>query len=133
MKIKEKGLTGKAAVVRKETIGNRRGFNAFRDKNDKGKSNGDADKDKPPVEIWLEFMGNKIRVYDEEGSGTVKEDDVPHVKGATLKFDGCGGSVHYNDIKVCFNSSCFLYLNDGVESITRKIHKSPVHSIHKWR
>jgi lupus La protein len=98
MKIKEKGLTGKAAVARKEVIGTRRGFNAFREmekeKGDKSKSN-----KKPEVEVWLEFMGNKIRVYNEDG-GTVRDEDVPHVKGATLKFDGCGGSVHYNDIKV---------------------------------
>ena len=98
MKIKEKGLTGKAAELRKEKI-NRKGFNAFREmENDsKGKSNGKA-KEKP--EVFLEFMGTKIRVYDDDGAGYVKEEDVPFVKGATLQFTGCGGDANFTEMKV---------------------------------
>lgn len=97
MKIKEKGLTGKAAEMRKDKI-NRKGFNAFREmENSKAKSNGKA-KDKP--EVYLEFMGSKIRVYDDEGEGYVKAGDVPYVKGATLKFTGCGGDANFTEMKV---------------------------------
>lgn len=97
MKIKEKGLTGKAAELRKEKI-TRKGFNAFREmENDsKAKSNGKA-KNKP--EVYLEFMGTKIRVYDDDGVGHVKEEDVPLVKGATLKFTGCGGDANFTEMK----------------------------------
>lgn len=92
MKVKEKGLTGKAAVNRKEAM-NRRGFNAFREMEKKG-----AD---PKKEVYLEFMGTKIRIHeDENGTGTVKEEEVPFVKGATLKFEGCGGDVSWLEIKV---------------------------------
>ena len=107
MKIKEKGLTGKAAASRKETIGSRRAFNAFRDM-EKGKGKGE---EKPKVEIWLEFMGNKILVSHEDG-GTIRDDDVIHVSGATLKFEGCGGQLHFPDIKVLGHLYLsFQYLN----------------------
>ncbi|KAL4077429.1 hypothetical protein J3A83DRAFT_4087792 [Scleroderma citrinum] len=97
MKIKEKGLTGKAAEIRKEKI-NRKGFNAFREMENgsRAKSNGRT-KEKP--EVYLEFMGSKIRVYDEDGVGHVKEEDVPFVKGATLKFMGCGGDANFTEMK----------------------------------
>jgi lupus La protein len=50
----------------------------------------------------LEFMGTKLLIHqNEEGHGFVKEEDVPFVKGATLKFDGCGGEVVWSEIKVC--------------------------------
>jgi lupus La protein len=100
MKIKEKGLTGKAATNRKDLMVTRpRGFNAFQEmaKGDKGKSKGGKDKAKP--EIWLEFMGTRLRVHEDNG-GSVKIEDVPYVKGSTLKFTGCGGDVSFKDIKV---------------------------------
>ena len=56
-------------------------------------------KDKPKPEIWLEFMGNKLRVYEEDGG--ILKDEVPLVKGATLKFDGVEGDVSFDEIKVC--------------------------------
>jgi hypothetical protein len=100
MKIKEKGLTGKAADLRKDTISSRKGFNAFREMENpsKSKSNGKS-KEKP--EILLEFMGERIRVYDdnEDGIGYVKTEDVPFVRGATLKFTGCGGDANFTEMK----------------------------------
>lgn len=119
MKIKEKGLTGKAANVRKDLI-NRRGFNAFRlNEKDKKSSAKDGDKDgkdagKPKAEVFLEFMGSKIKVHqDEEGNGTVKDEEVPVVKGATLKFEGCGGDVSWADIKVRSSSRFFSSFRAG--------------------
>jgi lupus La protein len=45
-------------------------------------------------DVFLEFMETKILIHqDEEG--------VPFVKGATLKFNGCGGEVVWSEIKVC--------------------------------
>jgi len=100
MKIKEKGLTGKAADLRKDSISSRKGFNAFREMENpsKSKSNGSS-KVKP--EVFLEFMGDKIRVYDdnEDGVGYVKTEDVPFVRGATLKFTGCGGDANFTEMK----------------------------------
>jgi len=100
MKIKEKGLTGKVAELRKDSISSKKGFNAFREmENDsKSKSSGKS-KEKP--EVFLEFMGEKIRVYDdnEEGVGYVKTEDVPFVRGATLKFTGCGGDANFTEMK----------------------------------
>jgi hypothetical protein len=99
MKIKEKGLTGKAATTRKASMATRpRGFNAFQEMSKGNKDKGGKDKSKP--EIWLEFMGTKLRVHEENG-GSVKSENVPYVKGATLKFTGCGGDVSFRDIKVC--------------------------------
>lgn len=105
MKIKEKGLTGKTAVLRKQNIaGTGRGFNAFREmsQNGKGKEKDGQGKDKPKAEVWLEFLGNRIRVHDEDG-GTIKSEDVPFVKGASLKFDGVEGDVEFDQIKVRFH------------------------------
>ncbi|KAG8215113.1 hypothetical protein J3R82DRAFT_8564 [Butyriboletus roseoflavus] len=100
MKIKEKGLTGKAADLRKDSISSRKGFNAFREAENpsKAKANGKS-KEKP--EVFLEFMGDKIRVYDdnEVGVGYVKTEDVPFVRGATLKFTGCGGDANFTEMK----------------------------------
>jgi lupus La protein len=102
MKIKEKGLTGKAATTRKASMATRpRGFNAFQEMFKGNKDKGGKDKSKP--EIWLEFMGTKLRVHEENG-GSVKSENVPYVKGATLKFTGCGGDVSFRDIKVCLLS-----------------------------
>lgn len=98
MKIKEKGLTGKAAVQRRENILNRKGFNAFRDAKP-----GQSAQPKEKPEIWLEFMGSKIRVYEEDGVGIIKREDVVHVKGATMRFTGCGGDVNFASIKARSN------------------------------
>jgi lupus La protein len=57
--------------------------------------------EKPKPEVYLQFMGAKLRVReDEEGLGYVNEEDVIHVKGATLKFEGWEGEVAYKDVKV---------------------------------
>jgi lupus La protein len=99
MKIKEKGLTGKAAKNRRELMTRPRGFNAFLElnKDDKKKS------DDAPKEVFLDFMGTNLLIHkDNEGNGTVKTEDVPFVKGATLRFDGCGGDVSWAEIKVGF-------------------------------
>lgn len=106
MKIKEKGLSGSKAQFRREAYstgaggggGGRGGFNAFKDM---GKSGGSGDaKEKP--EVWLEFMGSKVRVHeDEEGKGYVKDEEVHRVKGATLTFTGADENVKFDDIKVC--------------------------------
>lgn len=108
MKIKEKGLSGKAAGNRRESMknSNRSGFNAFREM---AKTSGDKGKNKAKPEVWLEFMGSKIRVHEEDG-GTLKEEDIPFVKGATLKFDGVEGDVNFDEIKVRF----FVEFCDGV-------------------
>ena len=103
MKIKEKGLTGKSAALRKQNIaGSGRGFNAFREMSQAGKGKDKDGKDKPKAEVWLEFLGSKIRVHDEDG-GTIKPEDVPFVKGASLKFDGVEGDVDFDQIKVRFH------------------------------
>lgn len=100
MKIKEKGLTGKAAINRKDLMSTRpRGFNAFHEMAKGDKSNSKGGKDTPKREIWLEFMGARIRVHEENG-GSVKSEDVPYIQGSTLKFTGCGGTVSYKEIKV---------------------------------
>ncbi|KAJ8581102.1 hypothetical protein M405DRAFT_833096 [Rhizopogon salebrosus TDB-379] len=98
MKIKEKGLTGKTADMRKESISSRKGFNAFKEMEDAKNGKGQKGKDHAKREIWLEFMGSKIRVQEEDG-GSVKTEDVPYVKGATLKFTGCGGDANFTEMK----------------------------------
>ena len=98
MKIKEKGLTGKSAATRKESIA-RRGFNAFREMDKtKGPSSSSTKTEKP--DIKLEFMGSKIPVQVEDGVGSVNKEDVPFVQGATLKFQGDVEDVSFNQIKV---------------------------------
>lgn len=105
MKIKEKGLTGKAAKNRRETMTRTRGFNAFHEMA-KAKTSTDGKKPASPAkEVFLDFMGKNILIQkDSEGNGTVNAEDVPFTKGATLKFDGCGGDVSWAEIKV--SSSC---------------------------
>lgn len=103
MKIKEKGLTGKAAKNRRELMTRPRGFNAFVEMT-KGQGSDDKKKsDDSPKEVFLDFMGTNLLINkDSEGNGFVKAEDVPFVKGATLKFDGCGGDVSWSEIKVGF-------------------------------
>ena len=70
--------------------------------NGKGKGKG-KQAEKPKPEIYLQFMGSKLLVHeDEDGVGSVKEEDVEHVKGATLKFEGWEGEVLYKGLKVRF-------------------------------
>lgn len=95
MKIKEKGLTGKSAAARKDSIA-RRGFNAFREMS-KAKSTSSSPT-KP--DIKLDFMGSKVPVQVQDGVGSVNKEDVPLVQGATLKFEGDVGDVSFNQIKV---------------------------------
>ena len=98
MKIQEKGLTGKSAAARKDSIA-RRGFNAFREiAKAKDPSSSSTKTEKP--DIKLEFMGSIIPVQVEDGNGSVNKDDVPFVHGATLKFEGDVGDVSFNQIKV---------------------------------
>lgn len=106
MKIKEKGLTGKAAAIRRQSLAGpgRKGFNAFEES--KKPSEKDKGKEKAKPEVWLEFMGSKIRVYDEDG-GTIKDEELPFVRGATMKFEGCGDNVSFDEIKVRVGLPCF--------------------------
>lgn len=97
MKIKEKGLTGKTAAARKDSIA-RRGFNAFREMA-KAKEPSSAPTETGKPEIKLEFMGSKIPVQVEDGNGSVNKEDVPFIQGATLKFEGDVGDVSFNQIK----------------------------------
>ena len=103
MKIKEKGLKGKNAQYRKSCeVGNglRRGSNAFRlgDKDKKGKDSKDKSSEKPVV--YLDFMGKKLLVKDEE-NGRVDEAEVPYVKNTALRVTGLDGDLTFDDIKVC--------------------------------
>jgi lupus La protein len=98
MKIKEKGLKGKAAVVKRDHI-TRKGFDAFREmrlatEGKKGKK--EAEKAKP--EIFVEVFGTKLRVLEEDG-GSVAPEEVPRVRGSALRFSGCGGEASFEEIK----------------------------------
>ena len=102
MKIKEKGLTGNAAKMRKESMAGtgRKGFNAFREMgllDDKGKKAAGAGK--KGKEVFLDFLGARLVVHEADG-GSVDAAAVPFVKGATLRFDGVEGDVSFDDIKV---------------------------------
>ncbi|THH20958.1 hypothetical protein EW146_g527 [Bondarzewia mesenterica] len=118
MKIKEKGLTGKAAHARRDDASSRKGFNAFREMRlaKEGGAKGSKEKDKLKKEVMMSFMGSEIPVQEEEG-GSVKDEDVPIVKGATLKFAGCGGEASFDDIKKPlkerFTRSPFVKYNRG--------------------
>ena len=106
MKIKEKGLTGKAADLRRQNIAGtgRKGFNAFAEmaQKEKGGKKGKGE-EKAKQEVYLEFLGNRILVHEEDG-GSVKPEDVPYVKGASLKFEGPIDDVNFDEIKVCASS-----------------------------
>ena len=109
MKIKEKGLTGKAAQFNKSGgLPTRKGFNAF-NLQDKAKDKGKKPEPQEKPEIYLEFMGTRLKVNQEDG-GSVVEADVPFTKGATLMFKGCGGDVRYLEVKVRFVLPCRLCL-----------------------
>ena len=104
MKIKEKGLTGKAARMRKQTYTTGKGFNAFREMEEvksrekKEKAKVAKTEEKAP-ELFIEFMGNKIRVQEDEDGAHVNEDDVPVVKGAALRFEGAGETTSFDEVK----------------------------------
>ena len=98
MKIKEKGLKGKAAVVKRDHI-TRKGFDAFREMRlAPGGKEGKKESEKAPPEIFVSFLGKNLRVLDEDG-GSVAPEDVPRVRGSTLRFTGCGGEVLFDNIK----------------------------------
>jgi len=77
VKIKEKGLTGKSADFRRRgMLGNpsgRKGFNAFREMVSKDRK--ETTKEKP--EVFLDFMGKrlKVQVDEESGEGKIDEDE----------------------------------------------------------
>ncbi|KAI9463929.1 hypothetical protein F5148DRAFT_1368825 [Russula earlei] len=83
MKIKEKGLKGKAAVVKGDHI-TRKGFDAFREEEAEAEP-----------EIFITFLERKLRV-EEGGGGSVGPEEVPRIRGSALRFTGCGGEVSYD-------------------------------------
>ncbi|KAN0138525.1 hypothetical protein V8E53_003513 [Lactarius tabidus] len=98
MKIKEKGLKGKAAIVKRDHI-TRKGFDAFREMAEgKDPRSGKKGAEKAKPEIFVEFLGAKLRVLDEDG-GSVVAEDVPRVRGSALRFVGCAGEVSFDEIK----------------------------------
>jgi lupus La protein len=98
MKIKEKGLKGRAAVVKRDHI-TRKGFDAFREMRlAAGGKEGKKETEKTPPEIFVSFLGKKLRVLDEDG-GSIAPEEVPRVRGSALRFTGCGGEVSFDDIK----------------------------------
>ncbi|KAF7322731.1 hypothetical protein HMN09_00051900 [Mycena chlorophos] len=106
MKIREKGLVGKAADNRKSLYSSGRKFDAFRDaassKMDLDEKPGAAAAPEPTSEVFLEFMGSTIKIHKgDDGGGTVNIDDVPFVKGATMRYDGLaeGARVNFMDVK----------------------------------
>jgi len=109
MKIKEKGLTGAAAINKRDSIIRTRSFNAFREM-DTGKVTDEKKSNHSTKQVYLDFMGKKILIKrDNHGNGTVSAEDVSFVKGATLKFEGCK-EVRWAQIKVSsfFNPSYLL-------------------------
>ena len=71
-----------------------RGFNAFQEM---AKAKKLSEK---KTEVWLEFMGYKLKVQENDGLASVNAEDVQHVKGSTLKFVGSGSNLSFKDIKV---------------------------------
>ena len=102
MKIKEKGLKGRAAQYRRNRelgVVTHRGFNAFAEaKKDKKKDNKDK-KEPEKQEVFLEFMGKKLKVLDED-DGKVDEAEIPYVKDSSLKLKGLDGTLTFDQIKV---------------------------------
>jgi len=101
MKIKEKGLKGKAAIVKRDHI-TRKGFDAFREMRlageGKDSKSGKKETKKAKPEVFVEFLGKKLRVLEEDG-GSVAAEDLPCVRGSTLRFVGCGGEASFDEIK----------------------------------
>ncbi|KAI0289902.1 hypothetical protein B0F90DRAFT_1825756 [Multifurca ochricompacta] len=59
---------------------------------------GKKDTEKAKPEIFVEFLGAKLRVLEEDG-GSIVPEDVPRVRGSALRFAGCGGEVLFDEIK----------------------------------
>ena len=101
MKIKEKGLKGKAAIVKRDYI-TRKGFDAFREMEliaeGKDPKSGKKHTEKSKLEIFVEFFGAKLRVLEADG-GSVAAEDVPRVRGSALRFVGCAGEASFDEIK----------------------------------
>jgi lupus La protein len=115
MKIKEKGLKGKAAIVKRDHI-TRKGFDAFREMRMAAAGKGGKKEERAEPEIFVAFLGKKIRVLEGDG-GCVAPEEVPRVRGSTLRFTGCGGEVSYEDIKrplkERFNRAPFVKFTKG--------------------
>jgi hypothetical protein len=132
MKIKEKGLTGKAADMRKSLYSSGRKFDAFREMTSAkktGGSKGAAEKE-GDKEVFLEFMGTTIPIErGEDGVGQVKEADIPFVKGATLRFEGVDteAKVMFNDIKVSFRWCSVLVSQRDLGPFERKVWAAAIH------
>jgi lupus La protein len=112
MKIKEKGLTGKAAQYNRFATPSRKGFNAFAKDDSKEKANkekAEKSKHKEKPEIYLEFLGARLKVNQDDG-GSVEESEIPFVKGASLKFTGCGGDLKFAEVKVCFSAQFLAHV-----------------------
>ncbi|EEB98543.1 hypothetical protein MPER_01926, partial [Moniliophthora perniciosa FA553] len=82
MKIKEKGLTGKAAERKRDNFNSRRGFNAFQIPKKDGGLLEDATslalEGKPKKDVYMEYFGKKLLITrDNHGNGTVKEEEYP--------------------------------------------------------
>lgn len=129
-KMAEKGISGKPVGMANRTDGaGEHKFNAFNliDRDTYGARGGDRehrtaprerkdaeDRDAMKVdtpasskkgeEIVLEFMEKKIQVYEREGQGWIRDEDVPTVRGATMKFEveglEVGGEIRFDEIKV---------------------------------
>ncbi|EJD04821.1 uncharacterized protein FOMMEDRAFT_120041 [Fomitiporia mediterranea MF3/22] len=100
MKVKEKGLKGKAAEWRRSNETNipARNFNAFRqDKRGDKKRDGKGEKAQKP-EVFLDFMGKKLKVIDEDG-GRVEESEIPYVKNSAFKLTGIEGNLTFDEVK----------------------------------
>ena len=48
----------------------------------------------------------RILVHEDDG-GSVKPEDVPVVKGASLRFDGAAGDVSFEEVKVSIGPAAF--------------------------
>ena len=134
MKIKEKGLTGKAAQLRRNNLRKPGGFNGL-ELQKKDKTATPAKK----KEVYLQFWGKTIRVYDD---GKVKEEDIPeHIDGATLKWSFSEGespeSVSFKEIKVLGSSHLshphkfarLTRLGSTLGSTQGEVRSSPFHQV----
>ncbi|KAI3605516.1 hypothetical protein WG66_005921 [Moniliophthora roreri] len=55
---------------------------------------------KPKKDIYMEHLGKKFFITrDNHGNETLKEEDMPFVMGSTLKFEGFGDNLAWNDTK----------------------------------
>lgn len=94
MKIKEKGLTGKA-IKRDNFNGGHRTFDAFREMKKVDAKSKPAEK-----EVILEFMGTRLRIQGSSATEAhVDENEVPRINHTTLRFTGCGGECPFDDVK----------------------------------